>query len=233
MGKGTCSIAECGRPHVARGWCGPHYARWRSHGDPEYRIRGEIRGGRKVCNRCGEDLPLDAFGPDAATKTGLDRQCRACRSLTSTEWAMRNPDRIRETQRRYMASNLEARREKSRRYAAENRERAREYQRRYTEQYPDKAREYTARRRARKLSTTVESINRLEVFERDGWICGICGVAIDPQARWPESQFASVDHVVPLSKGGTHTLENLQAAHLGCNLRKGASLETVEGTNRG
>ena len=29
-----CSISECGRPHVARGWCGPHYQRWKRHGDP-------------------------------------------------------------------------------------------------------------------------------------------------------------------------------------------------------
>lgn len=30
----ACSIADCGKRHYARGWCGMHYARWRRHGDP-------------------------------------------------------------------------------------------------------------------------------------------------------------------------------------------------------
>lgn len=30
----TCSIAGCALPHKARGWCKPHYERWRRHDDP-------------------------------------------------------------------------------------------------------------------------------------------------------------------------------------------------------
>lgn len=29
-----CSIPGCGKPQVARGYCGGHYMRWRRHGDP-------------------------------------------------------------------------------------------------------------------------------------------------------------------------------------------------------
>lgn len=29
-----CSVEECGRKVLARGWCGKHYGRWRKHGDP-------------------------------------------------------------------------------------------------------------------------------------------------------------------------------------------------------
>lgn len=29
-----CSVDGCGKPHEARGLCGPHYLRWRRHGDP-------------------------------------------------------------------------------------------------------------------------------------------------------------------------------------------------------
>jgi len=71
----------------------------------------------------------------------------------------------------------------------------------------------------------VESVNRLAVFERDGWFCGICGLGIDPGLRWPDRGSASLDHIVPLSIGGDHTYMNVQASHLWCNLSKG-------GTNR-
>lgn len=33
MSKRTCSVEDCGRPVLARGWCGKHYQRWISHGD--------------------------------------------------------------------------------------------------------------------------------------------------------------------------------------------------------
>ncbi len=61
-----------------------------------------------------------------------------------------------------------------------------------------------------------------EVFERDGWVCGICGQLIDPVLKWPEPRSASLDHVLPLAAGGEHTRANTQAAHLICNIRKGA-----------
>lgn len=32
--KALCCISGCDRPHVARGWCSTHYARWRKHGAP-------------------------------------------------------------------------------------------------------------------------------------------------------------------------------------------------------
>lgn len=30
----TCSITNCNRVHIARGWCEIHYRRWKRHGDP-------------------------------------------------------------------------------------------------------------------------------------------------------------------------------------------------------
>ena len=29
-----CSIEDCGKPHLSRGWCAKHYRRWKAHGDP-------------------------------------------------------------------------------------------------------------------------------------------------------------------------------------------------------
>lgn len=34
MAKATCSVDDCQRPSVARGWCQRHYKRWHRHGDP-------------------------------------------------------------------------------------------------------------------------------------------------------------------------------------------------------
>lgn len=77
------------------------------------------------------------------------------------------------------------------------------------------------RARARQHGVAYEPINRLEVYERDGWICGICGGPV-------EKDDASLDHVVPMSRGGAHLYSNVQCAHLLCNIRKGASHGDLE-----
>ncbi|UPW09799.1 HNH endonuclease [Gordonia terrae] len=67
-----------------------------------------------------------------------------------------------------------------------------------------------------------EPINESAVFERDHWLCGLCGGEVLPEWEYPHPGSASLDHIVPLSKGGSHTYDNVQLAHLKCNLRKGA-----------
>ena len=66
---------------------------------------------------------------------------------------------------------------------------------------------------------------REEIFARDNWICGLCQEPIDPELKWPESGFASIDHIVPISLGGDDTPANVQAAHLRCNISKGNRVE--------
>jgi len=41
---------------------------------------------------------------------------------------------------------------------------------------------------------------------------------------WPDPGSKSIDHILPLSKGGSHSQENVQWAHLVCNTRKGNRL---------
>lgn len=65
-------------------------------------------------------------------------------------------------------------------------------------------------------------INWSKVLKRDGWRCGICGQLIDSTKKCPEDGSPSVDHVIPLSKGGSHLYSNVQAAHFRCNWEKGA-----------
>lgn len=67
---------------------------------------------------------------------------------------------------------------------------------------------------------TAETFKPSEVFERDGWICQICGSQIDPALRYPDPLSVSLDHIVGLAAGGDHTVANCQAAHLRCNYTK-------------
>jgi 5-methylcytosine-specific restriction endonuclease McrA len=70
-------------------------------------------------------------------------------------------------------------------------------------------------------TTTVERIEPRQVFDRDGWVCRICGNGVDQKLRHPDPMSPSVDHVVPLCRGGTHTWDNVACTHLQCNLQKG------------
>lgn len=78
------------------------------------------------------------------------------------------------------------------------------------------------RGRARYYGVAYEPVDVQSVYERDGWRCGICRARIDRRKAWPDRMCASVDHIVPLSEGGSHTLSNVQAAHWQCNVDKGA-----------
>lgn len=49
-------------------------------------------------------------------------------------------------------------------------------------------------------------------------ICPICG------RRIYKNDELSIDHTIPLSKGGEDKIKNMKAAHLSCNLKKGDNL---------
>lgn len=79
-------------------------------------------------------------------------------------------------------------------------------------------------RKAKKMNVKYEHIDPLEIFERDNWICGICGEKIDKNLSYPHPMSASLDHIIPFSKGGTHTKDNVRATHLKCNIIRGNNL---------
>lgn len=62
---------------------------------------------------------------------------------------------------------------------------------------------------------------RLVVAEY-GTRCHLCGQSIDLTVSHPDPKSLSIDHLVPQSRGGSHALENLRPAHLGCNASRGA-----------
>lgn len=89
-----------------------------------------------------------------------------------------------------------------------------------------------ANRRKRITNALIDKDISLEaLYKRDNGICHICGGKCD----WGDhkykgryfivgKKYPSIDHVIPLSKGGTHSWDNVKLAHLSCNSAKGASL---------
>lgn len=69
-------------------------------------------------------------------------------------------------------------------------------------------------RRRRSRAQSAIRRHRDEVITRHGYVCGICGGDIDPADM-------SIDHIMPITLGGTDDPDNMQPAHLRCNSRKG------------
>ena len=60
-------------------------------------------------------------------------------------------------------------------------------------------------------------------------ICGICGLPVDKSLKYPDPMCATVDHIIPVDKGGTNELSNLQLAHHYCNRQKSDKLYGIDG----
>ena len=76
-------------------------------------------------------------------------------------------------------------------------------------------------RRARyRGGSKVRAVSYKTIYDRDGGNCQICGKKVSIRYKWPNLLAGSMDHIVPLSKGGEHVESNIQLAHLGCNLSK-------------
>lgn len=83
------------------------------------------------------------------------------------------------------------------------------------------------RRRARQRNAYRAPVSRAAIYIRDGHACQICGDPMDMEARAPHPLSPSIDHVIPLARGGTHEPSNVQAAHFLCNSRKSDRMDTL------
>lgn len=81
------------------------------------------------------------------------------------------------------------------------------------------------RYRARCRRLQVEKVDPLIVCARDGWRCQSCNVKTPKHLRGTFGPTApECDHIVPVSKGGSHTYQNLQCLCRACNAAKGNRL---------
>lgn len=61
---------------------------------------------------------------------------------------------------------------------------------------------------------------RAFICKRDRWRCGICHKTVSKTRQHPDLLCASLDHVIPVSEGGTNDVWNLRLTHLRCNLSR-------------
>ena len=163
------------------------------------------------CSKGQEILPESEFYPDpkhAGTRK-FSRYCRSCIKVRDREAYQRNKARRDATNRAWRQANPERRLLHVRRSQKRN---------------PDSHRRSTRNdiiRRKRLLAgAPFEPISYDEVYQAFEGRCGICKESL-PRAKM------TLDHIIPLSKGGAHTRANVQPAHRACNSRKGARLEVI------
>jgi hypothetical protein len=76
------------------------------------------------------------------------------------------------------------------------------------------------RRDALKRGAATEAYTLAEVAQRDRYRCGLCGKRVAMTKAVPHPKSPTIDHVLPLARGGDDTRANVQLAHFICNSTK-------------
>lgn len=173
---------------------------------------------KSICPVCSVPLRSDnkiGYCRKHKSQSPIEKARRAAHYLENKEtyqtngaaWRARNKERIKSNDRAYYAQNSEAIKSRVAKWVEEN---------------PDLrkaiARKYATVRRARLVELFVEDVDMTEVYNRDMGVCHLCGRQI------ASVDDASPDHVIPLSKGGPHCMDNVAASHRMCNFKKGATI---------
>ena len=207
----------------------------------------------KTCTKCGRELAATTqfFGVHRQGRDGLRAECKDCRSVSGRRYYAEHREHVLERQRAYQeehpdevrAAKAAAARaryamhpEDARQYQAEWRaahlEQAHAAVARWDSTHADERRAYSRSRRAlcpeahaaaqrnrrarERSATGTHTHNDVkEQYERQHGRCYWCGVAVGDSYH--------VDHVMPLSLGGSNGPENLVIACAPCNRAKNAS----------
>jgi len=151
-------------------------------------------------------------------------------SIRHKAWAKANPELVAAKNRRFRESHRDYDREyyeenkvritaTNKAWAEANPEKVKERGRLWAEENPGKVKSKNHIKRARKCQATIETFPVLEVFERDSYVCQLCHKKVNRRLKWPHPLSATLDHIVALAKGGAHSRQNTQLAHLVCNMR--------------
>lgn len=180
----------------------------------------------RKCEQCGS-----VFVANSHNHTFCSHNCEA------KSWAIAHRDKMRESCRRWGAANREVRREYRKRYEQEHRAERLEYKQIYHQEHRVEEIEYKRQRREKNLSkvrgisTRSESKRRAAKLGNGGsfteeeftglckqydWQCAYCGCTLTPET-------VTVDHKIPVSRGGSSNIENIAPACGRCNSSKRAA----------
>jgi 5-methylcytosine-specific restriction endonuclease McrA len=182
----------------------------------------------KKCSQCKKLKPAAAFSRSSYSRSGLQSACRACMKIRQDRWwaanrekytAMRraNPEPHRERCRAWKAKNLEYERERGRRYVREHVKERSEYGKRYLASLPPEVKkvQWAAIRYRRTMQAAAAGPppSTAELAKLYGDPCAYCG-----------GKSVSIDHIHPISRGGTNSILNLVGCCHSCNSSKSNKL---------
>jgi len=190
------------------------------------------------CSKCKELKPLSLFHNKKDKNSGKASWCKECISTEAKRHYKANKEKILNQHRVYNQDNKEATKLQKQKHYQKNREKIREKplseerrvrdnnrkkEYRKTEIGKRLGKKHSAKRRAVKNGCHYEEFDLKEIFERDGYMCQLCGKKTRSTFNKYHPLFPQIDHIVPLSKGGNHTRKNTQCLCRQCNLEKWSS----------
>jgi 5-methylcytosine-specific restriction endonuclease McrA len=170
--------------------------------------------GTKTCRLCGEEKPYTQFKKNRHSSFGVEGRCKAC--INSARQTAEQREKKRQINKRWYEKNTIRVRAYWQQWYEKNVRRRKEYCHQYHIKHPEKARNSEYRRRVciRKAATSYTQSEWEELCARYGYMCLSCR----------QSKPLEVDHVVPLSKGGSNSIENIQPLCQSCNRRKAVQI---------
>ncbi len=181
----------------------------------------------RICSLCKREQAEERYSPDGRLPSGLQSQCKGCRTINQKRYYANNrrdilarahdaycanPEPVRAAYRIYYWNNRNERSAAARRWAVEHPDLRRKYEADYREANRERVRYYTkhyyARRRAN--GGYIGYADWLERCAEFGNRCAYCASAGPLE----------MEHITPVSRGGTHTLDNVVPACVHCNRSK-------------
>jgi 5-methylcytosine-specific restriction endonuclease McrA len=207
------------------GYCNPHYGRFKSHGDPLAGNKSptvlkalDHKDGTRTCSRCTERKSLSDYYKDKSATLGYRSYCKTCQKKGITANYKKDPEKKKSYQRQHRKINLGDVREQ---------DRAR-YERDKDKRISLVENQLHIRRARRNQAPFEAGITRVALRKRDGDHCAYCKVEMN-FARATGRKFsgtdATIEHRLPLSKGGKHLWNNVVLACRDCNMSKNQKTE--------